>query len=129
MFDAAMGRVLDEARDAKAIFKGTGPKFEEEAYFARTRFSKNAFTELRGACVSQGSQMTERFLELEARSIILLRKRGQYQWRRSGFDGRSQRPPGSTWCYRGQGKTLREEAIAGMERAKVVIAETEPKAT
>jgi hypothetical protein len=32
-FDAAMSRVLAEATDAKAIFTGTGPKFNEEAYF------------------------------------------------------------------------------------------------
>jgi hypothetical protein len=45
--------------------KLTGPKFNEEAYFARTRFSKKAFAELRGACVNQGGRMTEQFLELE----------------------------------------------------------------
>src|ERR1700722_12477387 len=47
MFDAAMARVLAEAADAKT-FSGTGPNLEARAYIARTRFSKNAFNELRG---------------------------------------------------------------------------------
>lgn len=49
MFDAAMGRVLADAADARTKFRGPGPNLHSEAYFARTRFSRKAFAELRGA--------------------------------------------------------------------------------
>jgi hypothetical protein len=65
MFEAAMVRVLADAKDAKEAFRGPGPHLYEDAYAARKRFSKLGFNELRAACVRQGTRLTEKFLELE----------------------------------------------------------------
>ena len=120
MFDAAMARVLAEAADAKT-FSGTGPNLEARAYIARTRFSKNAFNELRGACLTQGSGLTEKFLELETRIA---------DFASQAKDGKGD-PNGLLFqlgAIEDKARHLHEEAVAGMERARVVIAETEAEA-
>jgi hypothetical protein len=97
--------------------------------FARTRFSKKAFVELRGACVNQGGRMPEQFLELEDEIDNFA----------SGAQERSIAPDDQALIGNPNGllfqldaieakaKHLRKEAVAGMERAKVVIAEAEPE--
>jgi hypothetical protein len=59
MFESAMDRVL--AEEAAVPQTGLG------VYAVRPRFSKMAFDELRGACLTHGSRLTEKFLELETK--------------------------------------------------------------
>ena len=85
MFEAAMGRVIAEAKEAREIFSKAQPdgqtghpaeyseafdKFAERtsvgARYARENFTKHAFSELRGACLRYGGLMTAEFLELES---------------------------------------------------------------
>jgi hypothetical protein len=129
MFDAAMGRVLADSRDARAEFSSPGQNPNVAAYIARTRFSKKAFTELRGACVSQGGPLTMQFLDLDVEI--------------DKFASQTQEIPApgqrmqigdalglvdQLGAIEAKAEYLSKEAVAGMERAKVVIAETEPKA-
>jgi hypothetical protein len=66
MLEAAMRRALADATAARKEFgDGPGPNLYERAYAARKSFSKLAFNEVRGACVSHGGRLTETFLELE----------------------------------------------------------------
>jgi hypothetical protein len=122
IFDAAMSRVLADATDANTKFRGPGPNLEADAYFARTRFSKLAFDELRGACVSHGGRLTETFLELE-----IAIDRFASQIRTDPYPrGEPNGLPSQLDNIENKARHLREEAVAGMERARVVIAETEP---
>jgi hypothetical protein len=130
MFDAAMGRVLADSRDARAEFSSPGQNPNVAAYIARTRFSKKAFTELRGACVSQGGPLTKQFLDLD----VEIDKFASQTQEISPAPGQRMQigdPLGlvdQLGAIEAKAEYLSKEAVAGMESAKVVIAETEPKA-
>jgi hypothetical protein len=85
MLEAAMGRVIAEAGEAREIFSkaphdgqtGGSPSFDEAfdrfadrtsdaALHAREHFTKSAFSELRSACLRHGGFLTAEFLELES---------------------------------------------------------------
>jgi hypothetical protein len=130
MFEAAMGRVLADATAARKEFPGgPGPDLGARAYAARKSFSKAAFNELRGASVSHGSRLTEKFLELESKIDVFASK--TYE---TSIAGRSQPIgtgdpndlPGELDVIEAKAAHLREEAAGEMKQAQAVIAETEP---
>jgi hypothetical protein len=128
MLEAAMGRVLADATEANRFFSlGSEPDAASvPAYKARQCFTKGAFSELRGACLTHGGRLTTEFLELESEidNFALQWEAPQNEVRvglHAGF--RKQLA-----VIEAKAKHLREEAVAGMERARVVIAETEAEA-
>jgi hypothetical protein len=106
MFEAAMARVLADAKDAKEAFRGTGPQLYEDAYAARKRFSKLGFNELRAACVRQGTRLTERFLELENKI-----DKFASQTRETSMWGEPNNLPSQLDDIVEKAKQLREEAV------------------
>ena len=126
MLAAAMKRVLAEADEAREFVTGSKPTDgpSEEAYKARTNFSKLAFMELRAACVRYGGPLTEKFLELEIKIDRCRSKAEQVSdLRRVGvnvglLDELAKIEAKAT--------NLRGEAVSGMDRANIVFAETEP---
>jgi hypothetical protein len=71
MMEAAMGRVLTEADEAKTIFSNAlvndATAKSRQAYEARQHLTKSAFDELRSASVRYGGRMTADFLDLETK--------------------------------------------------------------
>ena len=126
MLEAAMGRVLAEALEAKRIFSSVqdiDTVSSEVAYEARQCFTKSAFSELRGACLRQGSPMTTEFLELESDiDKFASRWRAPQNEVRKGLHADFQQQRADIEL---KSAHLREEAVAGMKRANAVIAETE----
>jgi hypothetical protein len=135
-------RVLLEASEARSKFLSADAKERDAkertitskqayeartsrgAYEARQRFSKGAFPELRSACVRYGGRITRDLLELE--SDI---DKFASQWM-----ARNEIPVGQHAGFKDQldrivdeAVHLRDEAVAEMERATIVIAETEPE--
>jgi hypothetical protein len=128
-----MERVLLEASEANSIFQSANAspqaKGSKEAYEARQHFSKGAFPELRAACVRYGGRTTRDLLELE-RGI-------------DNFASRFERGTPSALTgvapltglhagfleqldlIRAKADYLHGKAVAEMERANAVIAETD----
>jgi hypothetical protein len=133
MLAAAMGRVLTEAAEANDIFARSSSGAQavsEEAYDARTNFTKMGFDELRGACVRSGGLLTADFLELESEIDNFAAPR-QMMFIRAG----AEHPHGKHKGLHDQlaaivvkAKHLSEEATAGMKGASDVLAETETEA-
>jgi hypothetical protein len=120
MFEAAMDRVLAEAADARKEFPGPSPGLERRAYFARTSFSKKAFNELRGACLTHGSRLTEKFLELE-------KEIDDFASRVMDGEGIPTALLAELDSIESVAKQLRAEAIVGRQtQADLIDAETEP---
>ena len=97
---------------------------------AREHFTKNAFSELRGACLRYGGLLTAEFLELE--SLIdkfasctvneeVLNTRDQPTVVRAGYnDGLEE----ELAVIEAKAHHLREEAAKGMAKASAVVADT-----
>jgi hypothetical protein len=147
MVEAAMGRVIAEAREAREIFS-KAPRFDQDPYgrefdreagvsrtslealHAREHFTKNAFSELRGACLRYGGLLTAEFLELE--SLIdkfasdtidqeMLNIPEQPTVIRVGYnDGIEE----ELAVIEAKAHSLREEAAKGMAKAAAVMADT-----
>ena len=128
MLDAVMSRVLADAVKAKQTCSRTNQTTGESdiAYEARQSFAKRAFPEFLEACVRYGRFNTVEFPDLD-NDIDDFASRwreiptaipGKYQ--QIGQHGSLQREIGA---IEDKATRLREEAVAGMERAKVVIAE------
>jgi hypothetical protein len=148
MVEAAMGRVIAEAKEAREIFSNA-PRFDEDLYsrefdraagvsrtslealHAREHFTKNAFSELRGAFLRYGGLLTAEFLELE--SLIdkfasyttvneeMLNIRDQPTVVRVGHnDGLEE----ELAVIEAKAHHLREEAAKGMAKASAVVADT-----
>jgi hypothetical protein len=148
MVEAAMGRVIAEAKEAREIFSKArrfdedpfGREFDRaagvsrvslEALHARENFTKNAFSELRGACLRYGGLLTAEFLELES----LIDKFASYTTNvneevdtqdqpivvRVGYnDGLEE----ELAVIEAKAHHLREEAAKGMAKAGAVMADT-----
>jgi hypothetical protein len=144
MVEAAMGRVIAEAKEAREIFSNA-PRFDEDLYgrefdraagvsrtslealHAREHFTKNAFSELRGAFLRNGGFLTAEFLELES----LIDKFASYTVNKEVLN-----TPDQTTVVRVGGLEeelavieakahhLREEAAKGMSKASAVMADT-----
>jgi hypothetical protein len=130
MLEAAMKIVLADAEDSKVVYSYDnvpGPEIEKQAYAARKRFSKKAFNELRGACVSHGWPLTEEFLELENKidqfasqtKIISTTSGESHGW------GEPNNLLAQREAIEAKAKSLEGAAVAGMGRENAVIAETE----
>jgi len=127
---AAMERVLLEASEAKNIFLklNLSERATKQAYEGRQHFSKGAFPELRAACVRYGGRITRDLLELESEIDKFASQTEEGEQFASGrfaqlglhagfLDQLGQIEDKATY--------LRGKAVAGMERANAVIAETE----
>ncbi len=147
MVEAAMGRVIAEEEEAREIFS-KAPRFDEDPYnrefdseagvsrtslealHAREHFTKNAFSELRGACLSYGGLLTAEFLGLEslmdkfASCTVdeeMLNIRDQPTVVRVGYnDGLEE----ELAVIEAKAHHLREEAAKGMAKASTVMADT-----
>jgi hypothetical protein len=129
MLEAAVGHVLDEAKDVEETFPGPTPYLYEKAYAARKRFSKRAFNEVRGACVMCGGGLTVKFLELENE----IDKFASLTREATGMPGRSDDGPwgepngliSHLHAINEKAKDLRDAAAAEMDKALLLIAQTE----
>ena len=147
MVEAAMGRVIAEANEAREIFS-KAPRFDEDpfgrafdsaagvsrtslaALHAREHFTKNAFSELRGACLRYGGLLTAEFLELESLidefasytdNVEMLNIRDQPTVVRVGYnDGLEE----ELAVIEAKAHHLREEAAKGMAEASGIMADT-----
>jgi hypothetical protein len=149
MFEAAMGRVIAEAKEAREIFSKAQPveqtghpaeyseafdkfaeRLSEGARYARENFTKHAFSELRGACLRYGGIMTAEFLELES----LIDKFASATTHVEMLDAREQPMPVRVGYHEGfedeltdietKARHLREEAAEAMAEASAVMADT-----
>jgi hypothetical protein len=150
MFEAAMGRVIAEAKEAREIFSKAQPveqtghpaeyseafdkfaeRLSEGARYARENFTKHAFSELRGACLSYGGIMTAEFLELES----LIDKFASVTTHMEMLGARDQPTLVRVGYHEGfedeltdietKARHLREEAAEAMAEASAVMADTD----
>jgi hypothetical protein len=124
MLEAAMGRVLAEATEAESIFASANQQSVSSttAYEARQSLTKSAFDELRSACVEHGGNLTAKFLDLEGEIDKFKQWEARQNEVRKGLHAGFQQ---QLDLIEAKAKTLRREAGAEMERATIVIAETE----
>jgi hypothetical protein len=149
MLEAAMGRAIAEAGEAREIFSkaqpighvGHPPEYSEAfdrfaertsvaALHARENFSKSAFSELRGACLRYGGLLTADFLELES----MMDKFASYTENEEMLSIRDQPTIVRVGHHEGledeltdieaKARHLREEATKAMSMASSVMAKT-----
>jgi hypothetical protein len=127
---AAMERVLLEESEAKSIFLKLKPsdRSTKQAYVARRHFSKGLFPELRSACARYGGRITRDLLEVESaidKYASQTEEGEQFASGRFAQLGLHADFLQQLELIQAKATYLRKEAVAEMERAKAVIAETE----
>ena len=116
---------LAEATEAARIFASANPQSgvsSTTAHEARQSLTKSAFDELRRACVEHGGNLTAKFLDLDAETDKFKKWEARQNDVRKGLHAGFQ---GQRDSIETKAKHLRGEAGAEMERATIVIAETE----